>query len=221
MKWPLLPLLCCVIALHHVVVEGLYLLPLNPLTPKFQNYVHTYMEPLFQQHWQLFAPNPALYSLQLWFRCGDSNGASTSWFDPVAPLHAAHQRWRISAKGKVASLYEGIARGYINAYVDELGIGCDDKSLAKPACDQQARWQAAASTYGITARLVAIETCRDYVTNNTLQDLAWVQFQATKVYPKQFSDRLRDLIAGRIEYLQADVTPVLPIHPDIMRKEHL
>lgn len=190
--------------LHHIVMEGLYLLPLNPLTKNYHKYVTAYINPIFSQRWQLFAPEPALYSLKFWYRCGDSEGKELPWLDPENQILKNHQSFRFTSNGKLLYIYQGIARGYINKSVELKQEMCQEDERKNETCQQKISLPLRQSKFYDSAYHLAIQECTKYVGQKVLKDIFWVQFQATKVYRKQFSERDSDKAVSRIEYLQSE-----------------
>lgn len=99
-----------VIGIVHVSFLTLYLLPPNPFTNSYREIVQWYIDPIFQQNWKLFAPDPQPYSLKVFYQCaGDKD-----WRDPVASVLEAHQKYRITYHGKLLYVYNGLIRNLLN-----------------------------------------------------------------------------------------------------------
>ncbi|MCM2588075.1 DUF5819 family protein [Rossellomorea marisflavi] len=54
--------------IFHTSMTISYNFPLTPLKYKYENFISSYMNPLFQQTWTLFAPNPSNTNNNLQFR---------------------------------------------------------------------------------------------------------------------------------------------------------
>ena len=64
------------IMLFHASMTVLYNSPINPIKVKLGFIIDNYMNPLFSQNWNLFAPNPVSTNMDIVTRGGykDSNG---------------------------------------------------------------------------------------------------------------------------------------------------
>jgi hypothetical protein len=104
------------IATIHICMTILYLLPVNPISKEYQQYVHKYMNTLFRQDWKLFSPEPALYSLKMFYTCQakDLHSTETHWKDPLINLVRSHQQNRLSFAGKRIYVYQGMYRQVLN-----------------------------------------------------------------------------------------------------------
>lgn len=82
----------------HFLLVLISLVPLRPL-PTIQRVAHTYVTPLFTQHWWLFAPNPPmvhrLVEARGIYRTGEGD-AATSWVGITEPLIRAVASNRLS-----------------------------------------------------------------------------------------------------------------------------
>jgi hypothetical protein len=66
----------------HLAATFLYNAPANPVSQKYASQVSTWMNPLFAQNWQLFAPNPISENVELRAQASlSANGRLTSWID--------------------------------------------------------------------------------------------------------------------------------------------
>lgn len=205
MKKTAIVMIAFVLGFHHIVMEALYLLPVNPLTKYYHSYVSFYMEPLFEQHWQLFAPEPALYSLKFWTRCGKGKLKTTEWFDPSEKYLKRHRAWRFGPNGKILYIYNGIARGYLNATIDLTQELCKEGEQGSKTCQRLVRNEIKNNRYFKAGKSLAIRECQDYLSyRDNFHSFDWVQFQAIKIYPKQFSEKNSATDFGRIEYLDSE-----------------
>lgn len=73
----------------HLAATFLYNAPANPVSQRYAKQVDGWMNPLFQQNWRLFAPNPISENVAVQARASlTPDGRTTVWFD----LSALDQR---------------------------------------------------------------------------------------------------------------------------------
>lgn len=94
----------------HVAIHVLYLAPINPTTKHYQSWIEKYMDPIFTQNWHLFAPEPAIASLKINYRCDQNE----KWTDLITPLFEKHKQTLITATGKETYVYQHLARQIYN-----------------------------------------------------------------------------------------------------------
>jgi uncharacterized protein DUF5819 len=70
------------VATVHLGATFLYNAPANPVSQRYQKQVGAWMNPLFQQNWRLFAPNPISENVEVEARASLApDGHATGWFD--------------------------------------------------------------------------------------------------------------------------------------------
>ncbi|MBS2964552.1 hypothetical protein KGA66_15965 [Actinocrinis puniceicyclus] len=70
------------VASVHLAATFLYNAPANPVSQRYAEAVHWWMDPLFSQNWRLFAPNPISENLRIEARASlDPDGRTTGWID--------------------------------------------------------------------------------------------------------------------------------------------
>jgi hypothetical protein len=70
------------LAAVHLAATFLYNAPANPVSQRYAGQVDDWMNPLFQQNWRLFAPNPLSENVAVQVRASlVPDGRSTGWFD--------------------------------------------------------------------------------------------------------------------------------------------
>ena len=78
------------VVLVHLTATFLYNAPANPVSQRYQTSVNWWMEPLFRQNWQLFAPNPISENIEVDARASlDPDGRLTGWVNFSAQDEAA------------------------------------------------------------------------------------------------------------------------------------
>jgi hypothetical protein len=74
----------------HLAATFLYNAPANPLSQRYAKQVQWWIEPLFDQNWRLFAPNPISENVSVQARASlDPDGRVTGWVDLSAQDRAA------------------------------------------------------------------------------------------------------------------------------------
>jgi hypothetical protein len=89
----------------HFSVTCLYLTPLNPIKVALLPYVSAYIEPIFQQRWELFAPNPIVDTRMLLIACRvkDEQGVieERPWSNMTASFRALKERYRLTPADRI------------------------------------------------------------------------------------------------------------------------
>lgn len=97
----------------HTFAIWLYLTPTNPLKISLWGPVDTYVNPIFSQNWQLFAPTPInrdelLVVKVRWVPKEETTVWETAWIDITSPVYNKLQRSRIGPFSKLARPYTGL-----------------------------------------------------------------------------------------------------------------
>jgi len=83
----------------------LYLTPLNPLKMRLTSKLNAYMEPLFAQKWELFAPDPQpetrIFLVACRIPAGDGTVRQTQWIDVTTPLRQRKYAYRLSPADRI------------------------------------------------------------------------------------------------------------------------
>ena len=90
--------ICLTFVIGHTIMTVLHVAPINPMSVSLDPAISTYMLPLFQQNWQLFAPEPisAEHGLLVRARVRNHDGHEgsetvTEFHDLTSPMvHAIH-----------------------------------------------------------------------------------------------------------------------------------
>src|SRR4051794_40035543 len=94
----LLPAILGGILVLHFSLTCLYLTPLNPVKVALLPYIATYIEPFFQQRWELFAPNPLVDTRMLLIACRVRNERGEieerPWSNMTASFRALKERYQ-------------------------------------------------------------------------------------------------------------------------------
>ena len=85
--------LCLLGTVAHLLMVGLYVAPANPISERYSRQIDDWVDPLFDQNWQLFAPEPQSANWQISARTmstgPDGRPQVSSWFDLTALDNAA------------------------------------------------------------------------------------------------------------------------------------
>lgn len=160
MKTNLIKLTCITLFIAHVIFHVLYLAPVNPATGLYASAVDSYMNTFFSQNWHLFAPEPAIATVNLNYRC-DVDG---HWENFLQPLYHEHKSTLITSLGKQAYVYQHLTREIYNAEVKKT----NPKNLPE---------------WNILQRVIA-DRCKQENTKS-----AYSEFKTERVFTKNFSDR--------------------------------
>lgn len=63
----------------HSTITVFYNFPITPFAKKFNRVINTYMDPLFNQTWTLFAPNPVNTNTKIEVKLSHGNNQETGW----------------------------------------------------------------------------------------------------------------------------------------------
>lgn len=98
----------------HIIITIIYLLPINPVTLRTQTIIQGYMLPLFEQNWQLFAPNPVSETRVILVQCRlrehDNQIIETAWQDITTPYWEQHVTNRLSPADRIVRAHTHTAR---------------------------------------------------------------------------------------------------------------
>ncbi|MBK3497195.1 DNA-directed RNA polymerase subunit beta [Viridibacillus sp. YIM B01967] len=88
----------------HFIMTAIYVLPLNPVKAKGGILINSYMQPLFEQNWQLFAPDPLSNDFYIYLQVENKDGSHSDWFDLSTTLYKENQKNRISPNNRMVRL---------------------------------------------------------------------------------------------------------------------
>ena len=117
--------LSCIFAFHFCMT-ALYVLPFNPISHKLNKAVNSYINPLFTQNWQLFAPEPLSSTIYVYVQAKDKQGEESEWIDISSPLYEANHKNRFSPVSMLNRLGTG---AYLQAvHIDQLTYKIEQKT---------------------------------------------------------------------------------------------
>jgi hypothetical protein len=102
----------------HFSMTGAYLASSFNETSKIRKFTAIYMEPVFRQRWDLFAPNPLSYSSRFLVKCFEHE----SWSDPLLGLIEQNNRFPLIHRQTLLSLYDSLSKAILKQrrlFVDE------------------------------------------------------------------------------------------------------
>ncbi|MEC4017440.1 DUF5819 family protein [Streptomyces sp. H27-D2] len=80
--------LCLTVSLVHVLLVFLHVAPPNSISQRYSKQINSWVYPLFEQNWRLFAPNPESVNYQISARTARTSqggaGQVSEWFDLTA-----------------------------------------------------------------------------------------------------------------------------------------
>jgi hypothetical protein len=92
------------LAIHFVMV-AVYVSPLNPLKLRLIPVVYGYIQPMFDQRWELFAPEPHVDTRMLLVSCrmtdAQGNAAETPWTDMTAAFRMLKYKYRLTPADRI------------------------------------------------------------------------------------------------------------------------
>jgi hypothetical protein len=100
-----LPAILAGFLMLHFGITCLHLTPLNPVKITLLPYLSEYTQPLFQQRWDLFAPNPIVDTRMLLIACrvrterGDIE--ERPWSNMTAQFRALKERYRLTPADRI------------------------------------------------------------------------------------------------------------------------
>lgn len=109
----------------HFCMTAIHVLPFNPITYKIGKMVDNYTYPLFNQNWQLFAPEPLSNTIFVYVQVKDKLGEESKWIDISSPLYEANHKNRFSPVNILTRLGTG---AYLQAiHVDPIAYKIEQK----------------------------------------------------------------------------------------------
>lgn len=118
------------ILLVHIMMTFLHVTPINPAKVQHEALVSRWTEPLFDQNWKLFAPDPIAVDQGLLVRAQLTDGTVTEYADVVTPyLEAKHHNLLPSRAGYQVS---GVISRFLEAREAVLKTLPDETADAAP-----------------------------------------------------------------------------------------
>jgi len=113
---------CLVGTAAHLLMVGLYVAPVNPVSQRYAREINAWIDPAFDQNWQLFAPEPQSGNWQISARTRstgpDGRPRIGPWFDLSALDNAA-----VKHDVFPSHTAQNTLRRAWTAYVDAFGTG--------------------------------------------------------------------------------------------------
>ena len=88
----------------HFMITAIYVLPLNPVKAKGGLLINSYIQPLFTQNWQLFAPDPLSNNFYIYLQVENKDGSQSDWFDLSTTFYKENQKNRLSPNNRLVRL---------------------------------------------------------------------------------------------------------------------
>ena len=101
----------------------------------YAEYVTTYMRFTFDQNWQLFAPEPAMFNTKMYVSC-NSKANTIEWYDTQKTTLDEHYSNRFSFRNKLIHYLAGVPRELANKARDIRTENCSktESGLALQKC---------------------------------------------------------------------------------------
>ncbi|RIL26950.1 hypothetical protein BUY98_14775, partial [Staphylococcus gallinarum] len=99
--------LTCLLILHFIFVI-LSVMPLNPITNKMGSFVNTYVNPVFTQNWNLFAPDPIDNNTAIQVKYTETNNKKSEWIDVTSSMIKEMHVNYISPYNRISRMPESI-----------------------------------------------------------------------------------------------------------------
>ena len=93
----------------HLLILMLYNLPYNKVPPAAKFWSVQYVEPVFDQNWKLFAPDPPGADLRFSVQYVFSDGSTSDYCRPFEEVQHQHRLFRLIHTSKIRFLKETIA----------------------------------------------------------------------------------------------------------------
>ena len=100
-----------VILIIHFSFILIYCFPGQLVNRRLQAISGRYVFPVFNQNWQMFAPEPPLGTKRLYYRCRFDDSTMSAWIDPGKTHLLKLQSNRFWNYGKLFNIYESIQCG--------------------------------------------------------------------------------------------------------------
>ena len=84
----------------HILATFTYVTEAKYSTPRLSQYVGAYMLPWFRQTWKLFAPEPPMMDLYMYYKVQFEDGTWSEWENPARPLIKEFQKNRFGTAGR-------------------------------------------------------------------------------------------------------------------------
>ncbi|MEU3545418.1 DUF5819 family protein [Streptomyces longwoodensis] len=127
-------LVCLVTTLVHLGAVFLHVAPPNPVSQRYNRQVVAWVYPLFEQNWQLFAPNPDSVNRRVWARTAHSGPDGSARVSPWIDLTAL-DRAAVAHDPFPSHTAQNLLRRAWTSYVDTHGA--DDRARSPRAVMMQ------------------------------------------------------------------------------------
>lgn len=203
MKEIFLGLIGTAVAIAHGAMTVLYLSPPNLLSNQAIGVVKSYMQPLFYQDWHLFSPDPGFSTTQLWMRCGQDESWGP-WFDPFSKLLEEHYATRVTGRGKLLYVYNGIGRGLYEAMgAQQKACGADEERCSE---ENLAVEVTETSHFDLASRFASDVCAALHIPARNADSF---QIRVVDLTPKKFSQRNDPAPWGAVKAIDFPKRPIL------------
>lgn len=208
----LLPGLWALLLLFHFGMTVLYLLPLSPIKLAILPTLEGYIQPFFEQRWELFAPNPIVDTRLLLVACRVADDAGQvqerPWMNVSSPLRALKERYRLTAadridRAQMTAMHLLFERG--DVLTDKLQAHPEDTPEYRKAIEliEQRRKSRQELGRELMARMASVECDRVHGAGRTKE----VRVRQVTVKSPPFSQRWSPLEEGTNSYRDFEWLP--------------
>lgn len=120
------------VLLAHFFMLFWYLSPDNPISHQYKYYIYKYVNPLFTQSWNLFAPNPVNSDQIITIRFIEYSGHNaniTPYLDLTTPIETERKKTFLNANQRISKFLSGNNQSLLDLSRKSFKIIEDNKSL--------------------------------------------------------------------------------------------
>lgn len=159
----------------HCAALIVYAWPVRSTFGSLRTYVSAYIEPVFRQHWSMFAPEPPTYHIEWGYR-----PAGGDWVYPGKSRLADYQSNRLSPRGKIYQMTQHIGFWLVRDHEDFIQNG-----MPSPYPENRNAKDISESFGYRAARHYATQLLADSIEKPTSVDI-----QVVRYYPETSTSRV-------------------------------
>lgn len=196
----------CVLLLNHFLVLGLHLAPANPIKKQLAGYITSYVTPLWEQDWRMFAPEPSTSSLKMWHRYQTAEGEWSEWRDAAECSLRRHQENRFCSAGQFVCVHQSICRG-VSSQAAVILKDLYDSPIPTQTVDREYRKRISKTEEFKLAVRYVTDLSRIEASNSN-RDLLAIEFLCVACECRKFSQRNDETAASEFRPIRFPVIVV-------------